>query len=431
VARGARHNPRPVGARLGAGLLAMTRREARRRLTLVVACLCVLAPATAAADWSGDGQPDVLAVHPDGRLLMYRTNGAGAFVPGGGVAIGSGWSAFTAVLAPGDFSGDGKPDLLARDTAGALLMYRGDGDGGFLTGAGEQIGSGWQPFTALLTPGDFSGDGKPDLLARTEAGALLLYRGNGTGRFAAPLAQQVGSGWESFTALFGAGDFSGDGKPDVLARRPDGGLLLYRGNGAAGWVTGSGEQVGSGWESFTALFGGGDFSGDGKPDVLARAADGALLLYRGDGAGGWVTGIAEPVGSGWGSLGALLLLGGPAATPPPGAPAPPAPPSSAPVPAGRVQLSAGLDCTPPGGRLKLRLRVRRRAGRAQPHVVRVVFFLRHGPRRVDRKRPYTARLRIRRAAGARGRVYARVYFRRAGSKRLRHKTVWRRFVVCA
>ena len=44
-------------------------------------------------------------------------------------------------------------------------MYRGNGAGGFVTGMGEPIGSGWGPFTALLAPGDFSGDGKPDVLA--------------------------------------------------------------------------------------------------------------------------------------------------------------------------------------------------------------------------------------------------------------------------
>ena len=62
---------------------------------------------------------------------------------------------------------------------------------------------------------------------------------------------------------------------------------------------------------------------------------------------------------------------------------------------------------------------------------RVVFFVRNGPRRVDRKRPYSARLRLRRPAGSKGRVYARVYFRRAGSKQLRKKTVARRFVMCS
>ncbi len=60
-----------------------------------------------------------------------------------------------------------------------------------------------------------------------------------------------------------------------------------------------------------------------------------------------------------------------------------------------------------------------------------MFFVRNGPRRTDRKRPYVVRLRMHRPAGQRGRVYARVYFRRAGEKKLRHKTVSRRFVMCS
>ena len=43
-------------------------------------------------------------------------------------------------------------------------MYRGNGTGTWATGVGQQIGSGWGPFTALLAPGDFTGDGYPDVL---------------------------------------------------------------------------------------------------------------------------------------------------------------------------------------------------------------------------------------------------------------------------
>ena len=75
-------------------------------------------------------------------------------------------------------------------------------------------------------------------------------------------------------------------------------------------------------------------------------------------------------------------------------------------------------------------RVRRRAGRPAPRVRRVVFFVRGGPRRADRRRPYVVRLRLDRTAGERGRVYARVFFRRTGSDKVRHKTVSRRFAMC-
>ena len=392
------------------------------RLIAAAVLAALLAPAGARADWSGDGRGDVLAVAADGRLLEYRGTGTGGFA-GGGNPIGSGWGAFTALFTSGDFSGDGRADLLARRSDGALLMYRGDGGSGFVTGTGERIGSGWQNFTALLGPGDWSGDGKADILARNAAGALLMYRGDGDSGFLTGAAEPIGSGWQGFTALLTPGDWSGDGKPDLLARRPDGALLMYRGNGAGGFATGTAEPIGAGWQSFTALIAGGDFDGDREPDILARAQDGALLLYRANGSGGFVSPYPQ-VGSGWQSLSSLMLIGGPAVPPPP-----PAPPS-APLPDGRVRLQAGLRCTPPGGLLKVDLKVRRRSGRAAPRVRRVVFYVRGGPRKVDVRRPYRVRLRINRPAGQTGRVYARVVFKRRGSAKLRRKTVSRRFVMC-
>ena len=390
-------------------------------LAVLVAGLAIGAP-TASADWSGDAKGDLLAIGSDGALLLYRGDGAGRVVQVPGQPIGSGWGEFTALLAT-EFSGDGRPDLLARRSDGGLLMYRGNGSGGFVTGTGEVVGSGWQGFSGLLAPGDFSGDGKPDILARQSDGALLMYRGNGDSGFAGG-AVTIGGGWQSFTALLAPGDFSGDGKPDVLARQSDGALLMYRGNGAGGWVTGSGEPIGSGWQGFSALAAGGDFSGDGNPDILARQSDGALLLYRGNGAGGFA-GPGMPIDSGWQSLSYLTLVGEGRPPPPP----PPAPPS-APLPDGRVRLDAGVRCTPPGGLLRVSLRVRKRRGHPRPKVARVVFFVRGGPRRVDRRRPYVVRLRLHRPAGTKGRVYARVFFRRPGTRKLRHKTVARRFVMC-
>jgi heme oxygenase len=392
-----------------------------RRILALILLLALATPAQ--ADWNGDGAGDVLTVAGDGRLLLYRGNGAGGWLTGHGEPIGSGWGSFTALLAPGDFSGDGLPDLLARTPDGALLLYRGNGAGGWLTGRGEPAGSGWQDFTALLAPGDFSGDGKPDVLARAADGTLRLYRGNGAGGWV-DNGIVVGSGWQGFTAIFPAGDFSGDGKPDVFARMQDGTLLLYRGNGAGGWLTGRGEPVGSGWQPFTALAGGGDFNGDGKPDVLARPPDGTLRLYRGTGASGWVDNGIQ-VGSGWNGLSAATLLGG---SPPP--PPEPSAPPAAPLPGASTQLTGPKGCTPPGGRLRVSLKVRRKAGRAAPKVRRVVFFVRGGPRRADHRRPYRVRLKMNWPAGKRGRVYARVDFIRAGSHRLRHKTVSRRFAMC-
>jgi hypothetical protein len=400
----------------------------RRALIAALASLALLPAPAFASDWTGDGKGDVLAVHPDGRLLLYRGNGAGGFASGA-QQIGSGWASFSALLAPGDWSGDGKPDLLARTSDGKLLMYRGNGAGGFVSEARPQIGSGWQGFTALLVPGDFSGDGRGDILARKSDGALLMYRGNAKGGFVTGTGETVGSGWQGFTALLAPGDWSGDRKADVLARTSDGKLLLYRGNGDSGFAGGA-QQIGSGWQVFNALIAGGDFSGDGKPDILARDANGLLFMYRGNGSGGFVTGQREQIGSGWGSLRPILLASELNPPPPPAPPPPPPPPPPPAPPDGSVRLQAGIRCTPPGGLLKVNLKIRKRPGHSSPRVKRVVFFVKHGPRKVDRHRPYVVRLRLHRKAGSKGRVYARVYFKRPGSKKLRKKTVSRRFVMC-
>jgi hypothetical protein len=392
---------------------------------LAAASLALAAPAH--ADWSGDDAGDVLAVRSDGALLLYRGTGAGAFQPDGPEVIGSAFAQFGSLLT-GDWSGDGEPDILAVPSDGRLLMYRGNGSGGFVTGQGEQIGTGFAAFTALLLVRDWSGDGKPDLLARASDGRLLMYRGNGGGGFVSGRGEQIGTGWGGFTALLAPGDWSGDGHADLIARDDAGALLLYRGDGQGGFAS-SRTQIGSGFAPFTAMFAGGDFSGDRKPDILVRPQDGRLLMYRGDGDGGWVTGQGEQIGSGgWQALGGLMLIGDP---PTPPAPAPPPPAPAAPVPDGNVKLQAGIRCTPPGGRLKVNLNVRKRSGRKAPRVRRVVFFIRGGARKTDRRRPYVVKLRVRRPAGSRGRVYARVVFTRPGSKKLRRKTVSRRFVMCS
>ena len=123
------------------------------------------------------------------------------------------------------------------------LSYPGNGAGGFGSSY-PQIGSGWQT-RDQISVGDWDGDGRHDLVAREPAnGNLWLYSGNGAGGFAGQ--RIIGSGWGAFTALVGPGDFSGDGPHDILARRSNGDLFLYPGNGRGGFGS-SYPQIGAGW----------------------------------------------------------------------------------------------------------------------------------------------------------------------------------------
>ncbi|KRF07071.1 hypothetical protein ASH00_16125 [Arthrobacter sp. Soil782] len=249
----------------------------------------------ASNDFNGDGTTDVLARDTAGKLWLYKGNGKGGWL--GRVQVGSGWQGFTAILTPGDFNGDGNPDVIGRDSRGGFHLYPGNGQGGWKTRV--TIGSGWQGFTDLTTPGDFSGDGNVDVMARSTTGALYLYKGNGKGGWLGKTT--IGSGWNGFNAILGSGDFNGDGNSDVMAWDSRGALSLYKGNGKGSWLGKA--SIGSGWQGFTALVTPGDFNGDGNVDVLARDKAGALWLYKGNGKGGWLGRVQA--GSGWNIMNSL------------------------------------------------------------------------------------------------------------------------------
>ncbi|MFF2274448.1 FG-GAP-like repeat-containing protein [Agromyces sp. NPDC058126] len=246
-------------------------------------------------DFSGDGLPDVLAIAANGDLRLYTGKPSG--VLNAGKVVGRGWSIYSTVFAVGDFSGDGLPDLLGRDRSGALWMHRGNGTGGW-KGSRMKVGSGWQGFTALLGPGDFNGDGYNDVLARDAAGRLRLYPGNGAGGFKA--ASYVGQGWNGFTAILGSGDLQGTHPVGVdllavsrwavpKASNPD--MSLYPTNGVGGWMVKS--IVGKGFSTYNLVVSGGDQL------VLTRDSSGRLWRHE------WVRDAFEPrqlIGTGWGSL---------------------------------------------------------------------------------------------------------------------------------
>jgi peptidoglycan/xylan/chitin deacetylase (PgdA/CDA1 family) len=229
----------------------------------------------------------VIARDSAGTLWLYPGNGTGGFQPRR--QIGSGWNGMTALVTPGDVSGDTYADVIARDSAGALWLYPGNSAGGL--GARRQIGAGWQTMT-IASATDMNGDGRPDLLARDSAGVLWLYPLVGNGVFAP--RTKIGNGWNGYTIL-GPGDFSGDGRADILARDAAGRLWLYRGNGSGGVAAGT--LVVSGWSGMTAIVTPGNWDGLLGNDLLTRDAAGRLWLYPGNNASGF--GLQRQIGTVW------------------------------------------------------------------------------------------------------------------------------------
>ncbi|MFP3580065.1 VCBS repeat-containing protein [Arthrobacter sp. SIMBA_036] len=180
-----------------------------------------------AGDFDGDGHPDLAARDAQGNLWLYPSDGKGNFLAR--KQIGTGWQNFTALLAPGDFSGDGKADIVGRAPDGSLWLYPGNGTGGFQPW--RQIGTGWNMFNSVVQGGDFNGDGKEDVMARGTDGSLWLYPGDGNGGFLSKVS--LGSGWNMFTSFTALGNaFTGTGAPSVVGVAGDSTLLLYTGNGS-------------------------------------------------------------------------------------------------------------------------------------------------------------------------------------------------------
>ena len=187
----------------------------------------------------------------------------------------------------GDITGDGKPDLGAVDSAGKLWIYPGTGyvypgsgtRSKAVFGARFSVGGGWNQFTTIVKHGDWNNDGRTDVLARNTAGALFFYEGTGTSPAVFKKGVQVGRSWQSFKSIVGVGDFNSDGFDDLIAQKTNGALLLYRGTGnGANPLAGSPGVIGTSWTGglLAAL---GDITEDGRTELFYRDTANNLWLY--------------------------------------------------------------------------------------------------------------------------------------------------------
>ncbi|WP_372409501.1 FG-GAP-like repeat-containing protein [Streptomyces luteireticuli] len=204
---------------------------------------------------------------------------------------------------PGDMTGDGHPDLVAVDDAGRLRLYRGSGDGK-VTGGHTVIGDGFSG-AAITHRGDYTGDGREDLLVRM-GGELWVYPNNGDGTLGTRI--RVGSGLPTDSRIVSVGDVTGDGFPDLVAGYDDQ-LWLCPGDPADKPHLKPRVRIGArGWAPMT-LTAPGDATGDGRPDLLVRENDnGTLWLYHGrpDGTFGDRTVYGR---RGWDTLNRPLIAG--------------------------------------------------------------------------------------------------------------------------
>ncbi|MBZ4317906.1 VCBS repeat-containing protein [Streptomyces sp. SCA2-4] len=137
-------------------------------------------------------------------------------------------------------------------------------------------------YHGLIAPGDLGGGKETDLVALGKGGRANVRFNKFNGGLVKEI-QLRGAEWGTYTELAGRGDYTGDGKTDIVAHDRDGVLWLYKGTGSTTKPFAARTKVGGGWNKYNHLFSNGDTDGDGRSDLLARDGKGALWLYKGTG----------------------------------------------------------------------------------------------------------------------------------------------------
>ncbi|MEH2119974.1 DUF4347 domain-containing protein, partial [Nostoc sp.] len=167
-------------------------------------------------DYSGDGKLDlILTGYNNGNPIskLYKNNGSGVLTEDTSLAL-PGIS--QASVAWGDYSGDGKLDLILTGNSNNSYiskLYKNNGSGVLTEDTSLALPGVLQGSVAW---GDYSGDGKLDLIltGNSNSGNISkLYKNNGSGvltedtSLALPGVLQGSVAW---------GDYSGDGKLDLI-----------------------------------------------------------------------------------------------------------------------------------------------------------------------------------------------------------------------
>ena len=235
-------------------------------------------------DFNGDGKEDVVILFDYGnktsKLWVFTSTGSGFAAPVSWWASAAGsWDANLSQFVAADLNGDGKTDVAGMydygDSTSKIWVWLSTGSS-FATPTvwWESNPGSWNAQKAKMMAGDFNGDGKTDVAQAFDYGnsttKVWMWLSTGSG-FQTPTVWWDYSTWSMPNSRFVAGDFNGDSKTDLL------GAYYYGTNTTKFWVSlSTGSTFGAAtvwwtstsWNMNQSTFHVGDFTGDGKSDIL-------------------------------------------------------------------------------------------------------------------------------------------------------------------
>ena len=243
------------------------------------------ATSIAVADLNGDGKLDLITGNQtDHSISVLLGNGDGSFRNAVTYPVGNAGNGAVAIA---DLNGDGKVDIIVPNNnfpstrLYGLYVLFGNGDGTLQTPVGRVLNANYRDVKIA----DFNQDGNLDVLAAdgsSHAGYLLLGNGDGTFQNGLPLPATGDNDFiENFWTVT---DLNGDGNLDLVvsnagAAQP---VSVFLGN-EDGTFRAAVNYAGLLYQYPDALTAG-DFNGDGKPDIAMLYWIGVgVLLGNGDG----------------------------------------------------------------------------------------------------------------------------------------------------